>query len=91
VESGHCELVEDADLVMSWLGLHRQSRQEVLEAIERVYPEKPVIVQGRRPAFDKWPMPVPAMSLLDSIEEALAKSVAETSDDVGAEAHTAVS
>ncbi len=88
VESQYCQLVSDADVVVSSLVLNRPSCREVLDALGHVNPEKPTIVpsatprSGQSPALvEGWcrasPTPSTAMSLLDSIGEALAKARVE--------------
>jgi hypothetical protein len=82
VTSGHCELVERADVVVSALGLDRETCRNVVETRGRLHPETPVVVQASRKDFARWgrllegnrPLrtPVSRRSLLDSVEDALA-------------------
>ena len=84
VVSGRCELVERADVVVSSLGLHRESSRMVVAALLRLHPEIPVVVQAPQQALAHWepvfeehlgPTQIPATrrTLLDSVQSALAK------------------
>jgi len=95
VVSGRCELVECADVVVSSLGLHRESSRMVVAALRRLHPEIPVVVQVPRQALARWaPMfeghwgsvqiPATRRTLLDSVQSALAKPIGESPDRVDA-------
>jgi len=82
VVSGRCELVERADVVVSSLGLDRDSSRMVVAALMRLHPETPVVVQASRQMLARWapmfqahggPMPIPAnrRTLLASVQSAL--------------------
>jgi len=81
VTSGQCELLERADVVVSALGLNEKSCRRVVEARDRLYPEKPVVTQASRSDFVRWeslvegdqplPTPVDGKALLQSVEDAL--------------------
>jgi hypothetical protein len=79
VESGQCQLVSDADVVVSSLDTRRPSSAEVLHALKHVCPDKPTVVQASErstsPA-EGWrdisEGPESAESLGDSIRNALA-------------------
>jgi len=95
VACGRCELVERADVVVSSLGLHRESSRMVVAALRRLHPEIPVVVQVPRQALARWaPMfeghwgsvqiPATRRTLLDSVQSALAKPIGESPDRVDA-------
>jgi len=81
VSRGRCELVERADVVVSSLGIDEQPCRDVLDAIRRMHPETPVIVQASRREFTRWSdmfegnsvlrTPVTGRALLDSVESVL--------------------
>lgn len=82
VASGHCELVEHADVVVSSLGVHYEPCRDVLGAIRRLHPETPVIVETTRGEFTRWGdlfdgswelrAPVTRQALLGSVHDVLA-------------------
>jgi hypothetical protein len=82
VSTGHCPLVEEADVVVSALGIDRESSRNVLGAIRRQHPETPVVIQASRREFSRWEnlfdgesvlrIPVTGRALLDSVEGAVA-------------------
>ncbi|HXQ60700.1 MAG TPA: hypothetical protein VN796_00130 [Acidimicrobiales bacterium] len=82
VTSGRCELVEDADVVVSALGIDNEASRKIVGAIKAEYPETPLVVQGSRREFTRWadlvegshplPTPVTARALLGTVEDALA-------------------
>jgi hypothetical protein len=81
VTSGRCELVERADVVVSALGLDKESCRKVVAARGRLHPETPVVTQASRSDFARWanlvegdqplPTPVCERALLRSLEDAL--------------------
>ena len=87
VATGHCGLVQHADVVVSSLGLHREASRMVVAALRRRHPETPLVVQApqqslvvqQAPRFEEsWgavPMPVSCRTLLDSVALALAGPV----------------
>ena len=86
VFGGRCRLVEQADVVVSSLGLHNESARRVFEALRRVHPEKPVVVEGPRPVLERYAgmldgqrlvrMPVTGRAVLASVRDALGPPVA---------------
>jgi DNA-binding NtrC family response regulator len=95
VTCGRCELVERADVVVSSLGLHRESSRKVVAALRRLHPDTPVVIQASQQMFTRWaplfeghwgPVPIPAnkRTLLDSVESALAKPTEESPNHIDA-------
>lgn len=95
VACGRCELVERADVVVSSLGLHRESSRKVVAALRRLHPDTPVVIQASQQMLARWaplfeahwgPMSIPAnkRTLLDSVESALAKPTEESPNDIDA-------
>lgn len=86
VRGGRCRLVEQADVVVSSLGLHHESARRVIQALQRVHPEKPVIVEGPRPVLERYAgmlegrrvvrMPVTGCAVLASVRDALERPAA---------------
>ncbi|HVC69656.1 MAG TPA: hypothetical protein VNC61_05255 [Acidimicrobiales bacterium] len=82
VTSGHCELIDRADVVVSALGLDQEPCRHVIESRSRLHPETPVVTQASREAFTRWaelvegdqplPTPVCGEALLGSVQDALA-------------------
>jgi DNA-binding NtrC family response regulator len=82
VSTGQCQLVEEADVVVSALGIDHKSSRDVLGAIRRLHPETPVVIQASRREFSRWAdlfdgesdlrIPVTGRALLDSVEGAVA-------------------
>jgi hypothetical protein len=80
--SGHCDLVENADVVVSALGIDNIPSRKILGAIKRHYPTKPVVVEASRREYTRWadlmegsrvlPTPVTRRALLGSVEGVLA-------------------
>ena len=84
LETGHCQQVSDADVVVNALASDRPSARQILDALEAVYPEKPTIVKVETHTSDQpsssvegWcrasQVSATAMTLLDSIREAVTK------------------
>jgi len=82
VACGRCELVERADVVVSSLGLRRQSSRQVVAALRRLHPDTPVVIEASQQMLARWePMieghwgsvsiPANRRTLLDSVESAL--------------------
>jgi len=96
VTSGQCDLVRDADVVVSSLDLDHESSRKVVSAVKYLHPETPVIIQASQQALAEWApvfegrwgamwMPVTERTLLDSVEFALATSPGEKPEEaVGA-------
>jgi hypothetical protein len=95
VACGRCELVEGADVVVSSLGLHRQSSRRVVTALRRLHPDTPVVIRASQETLTRWaplfeghwgPVPIPAnkRTLLDSVESALAKPTEESPNYIDA-------
>ncbi len=82
VATGHCKLVEEADVVVSSLGIDHESSRDILQEIRRLHPETPVVIQASRREFTRWAdlfdgesdlrVPVTGRALLDSVEQAVA-------------------
>jgi hypothetical protein len=80
--SGHCELVERADVIVSKLGIDDEPSRQVIEAVQRQHPQTPMIIEASREQFKRrsnlfhghWLLPVPVIrrELLDSVHAALA-------------------
>ncbi len=80
--TGHCELVENADVVVSALGIDNEPCRKIVGAIKSEYPETPLVVQASRREFTRWaeliegsrvlPTPVTGRALLGSVEGVLA-------------------
>jgi hypothetical protein len=92
VESGRCGLVEDADLVVTSLGLHREPCRDVVAAIRAVYPEKPVVIEAPQQLLERWAplfggcwtsmrMPVTGRILIEAVDLALASPGADGPED----------
>ncbi len=83
VSTGHCDLVERADVVVSALGIDREPSRKVIEAIRGLHPETPVVIQASRREYTRWAplfdgdevlqIPVTGPALLASVEGALAR------------------
>lgn len=54
VESGHCDLVDEADVVLCSLNLADPSTRQVLEAHHRHEPARTVLVAAPRPLADRY-------------------------------------
>ena len=89
VAYGRCELIERADVVVSSLGLQRESSRKVVAAFRRLHPDRAVVIQASQQMFARWAplfeghwepeaMPANKRTLLDSIESALAKTTEES-------------
>ena len=82
VSSGHCELIEHADVVVSSIGIDHEPCRDVLGAIRRLHPETPVIVEATQREFTRWGdlfdgnwalrTPVTGDALLGSVRDVLA-------------------
>ncbi len=82
VASGHCDLLDKADVVVSALGIDNERAREVVGAIKRLHPQTPVVVQASHREFERWadlmegsrvlPTPVTRRALLGSVEGVLA-------------------
>jgi len=82
VSSGHCDLLEHADAVVSSLGIDHEESRKILEAMRRLHPETPVVVQASQREFGRWShlfdgdralrTPVTGQALLETVEEAVA-------------------
>jgi hypothetical protein len=80
--SGHCDLVEHADVVVSSLGIDNVPSRKIVGAIKRLYPKKPVVIQASQREVERWanlmdgsrvlPTPVTRRALLGSVEGVLA-------------------
>lgn len=54
VSEGSCPLVDDADVVVTALGLHHAATRDVLAALARARPELPVVVEAPAPSAERW-------------------------------------
>jgi DNA-binding NtrC family response regulator len=91
VTAGSCELVENADVVVSSLGLSEERCRDVLEAVRRLHPETPLVVEASRPSIERWaPLfegnwvlhtPVTAQTLRDSVRRVLADRAGEATGE----------
>jgi DNA-binding response OmpR family regulator len=66
VTTGHCELVEQADVVVSALGIDQESCRHVLATIRRLHPQTPVVVQASRRESARWAHLVEGKSVLET-------------------------
>jgi hypothetical protein len=82
LRSGHCELVDRADVIVSTLGIDDEVSRQVIEAVQRQHTETPMIIEASREQFKRrsnlfhghrlLPVPVTRRELLDSVHAALA-------------------
>ena len=81
IETGHCGLVEGADVVVSTCSIQRGDR---LLAVLDLIGETPVVFEAPKPDFERYahlaehaklvPTPVTEQALLDAVAEARAKA-----------------
>jgi DNA-binding NtrC family response regulator len=81
VESGQCDGVALADVVVHSMRRHDPRNREVLEKILERYPDTPVVVEAPRPLVERHPddyaectvifQPLTRTTLLDAVEAAL--------------------
>jgi hypothetical protein len=92
VTSGQCDLVCDADVVVTSLALDSECSRKVVSAHRYLHPETPFIIDAPAAALAQWApvferrwgairMPVTRRTLLDSVEFALADSPAQRSEE----------
>jgi hypothetical protein len=66
LSSGHCELLESADVVVSALGIEYKPSRQILEAEKNTYPDTPVIVQASRHEFARWANELEGIQILQA-------------------------